>query len=141
MENQALAEVSNWLNEGRPFEVRFEGGSVAVSEVKGIVKIELKKGETKGLGVGKKKAGRKVPKEQKAFILSAAERFLAAKVPFKVTFGPKESTLRFDLDRYIHIYPDRCSVVGFTSLNEAPIALIKEQLASIPNVRLLAPQR
>ncbi len=141
MENAAMVEVSNWLNEGRPFEVMFECGVAVVGEVKNIVKIELKKGETKGLGVGRKKAGRKVPKEQKAFILSAAERLLAAKVPFKVTFGPKDSTLRFDLDRYVHIYPDRCSVVGFTDLDEPPIALIKEQLASIQNVRLLTPQR
>ncbi len=141
MANSALADVGIWLNEGKPFEVKFEGDVAVVGEVRGIVKIELKKGETKGLGVGKKKAGRKVPKDQKAFILNAAERFLAAKVPFKVTFGPKESTLRFDLDHYVHIYPDRCSVVGFTSLSEAPIALIKELLASIPNVKLLAPKR
>jgi len=141
MENAAMVEVSNWLNEGRPFEVRFEDGVAVVGGVKNIVKIELKKGETKGLGMGRKKAGRKVPKEQKAFILSAAERLIAAKVPFKVTFGPKESTLRFDLDRYVHIYTDRCSVVGFTNLDEAPVALIKGQLASIQNVRLLAPQR
>ncbi len=141
MASSALDEVSSWLNEGKAFEVKFDGDIPSVSEVKGIVKIELKKGEAKGLKVGKKKAGRKVPKPQKDFILKASELLLAAKKPYKVTFGPKESTLRFDLDHYVHIYPDRASVVGFTSLNDSPIALIKELLASIPNVKLLAPMR
>jgi hypothetical protein len=141
MASSALDEVSAWLNEGKAFEVKFDGDTPTLTEAKGIVKIELKKGETKGLGMGKKKAGRKVPKPQKEFVLKASELLLAAKKSYKVTFGPKETTLRFDLDHYVHIYPDRASVVGFSSLNDPPIALIKELFASIPNVKLLAPMR
>jgi hypothetical protein len=136
---ESLAEVNVFLEEGLAFEVKFEGEKAAITEFKGISKVALIKEETKGVKIGKKKKGRKVPKNQKAFISRAAEILLNAKVPFKVTFGSKEFTLRFDLDHYLHVYPDKCTIVGFKNSDEHPIVLIKELFVDLPNVKLLTP--
>jgi len=136
---ESLAEVNAFLEKGLAFEVKFEGEKAAVTEFKGISKVTFSKEETKGVKVGKKKTGRKVPKNQKTFISRAAEILLNAKVPFKVTFGSKEFTLRFDLDHYLHVYPNKCTVVGFKKTDEQPIVLIKELFADLPNVKLLSP--
>ncbi|MBC7120195.1 MAG: hypothetical protein H5T33_01245 [Candidatus Methanosuratus sp.] len=133
-----LGEIRVFLDQGKPFEVGFEGGSVRVSEVKGVVKISLSKEEKKGIRMGK--PARKIPSDQKEFVMNSAGILVPEKVPFKVTFGPKETTFRFDLDRYVHIYPDRCAVVGFRSLDDHPISLIKELVSGFRNLKIYAPK-
>jgi len=137
--HESLAEVNAYIEKGLAFEVKFDGDKAIVAEPKGITKVTLSKEEMKKAKIGKKKAGRKVPKPQKVFLSGAADILLNAKIPFKVTYGPKECTLRFDLDHYIHVYPDRVSVLGFNKLEDHPIALIKGLLADLPNVKMLSP--
>ncbi len=133
-----LEEVKAFLDQGKPFEVRFEGDEARISEAKGVVKISLSKEETKGIRM--RKSVRKIPSAQKEFVVNSARILIPKKVPFKVTFGPKETTFRFDLDRYIHIYPDKCAVVGFNSLDEHPVSLVREFLSAFPNLKLYMPR-
>ncbi|MDI9643966.1 MAG: hypothetical protein QFX35_01955 [Candidatus Verstraetearchaeota archaeon] len=133
-----LLEIRTFLDQGKPFEVKFQGENAEVLEAKGVVKISLSKEETKGIKV--RKSARKVPAAQKEFVINSADVLLQKRVPFKVTFGPKETDFRFDLDHYVHIYPDKCSVVGFKSLDEPPISFIKELVSALPNLRILVPK-
>jgi len=140
MAQEAFAIIKDYLDQGKAFEVKFEGDRPVVGEAKGIAKVSISKGELKGAKI-RKVGKRKVPNDQKSIITSAAEAFLNHRVGFKATFGSNESTLRLDLDHYLHLYPDKCVVVGFKSMDEHPIALIKERLAIYPNVKILSPMR
>ncbi|MBM5805690.1 MAG: hypothetical protein FJZ49_06495 [Candidatus Verstraetearchaeota archaeon] len=147
MDQDAFAVIKDYLDQGKAFEVKFDGDQPVVDEAKGITKVSISKDELKGAKI-RKGGKRKVPEAQKSIITSAAEAFLKNRVGFKVTFGPNESTIRFDLDHYIRLVhdkddksPDRCLVVGFKSMDEHPIALIKERLSIYPNVKLLSQTR
>ncbi len=54
--------------------------------------------------------------------------------------GKDDSTIRFDLDHYVHLYPDKCLVLGFRSLDERPVSLIRDCL-DYPNIKVLSPLR
>jgi hypothetical protein len=146
MSLDAQAAINDCLDQGKPFEVKYDNGVPAIGEVKGISKVSLSQDEVKKAKI-KKVSKRKVMKEQKIFVGSASEILLTNKVPFKVTFGTEESIIRFDLDHYIRLSrnkeegKERCLVVGFYSLDEQPVALIKELLSTYPNVKLLTPKR
>jgi hypothetical protein len=147
MSLDAQAAINDCLDQGKPFEVKYDNGVPAIGEAKGISKVSLSPDEVKNAKI-KKVSKRKVMKEQKVFVGSASEIFLKNKVPFKVTFGTDESIIRFDLDHYIRLSrnkeeggKERCIVLGFSSLDEQPVALIKEFLSTYPNVRLLTPKR
>jgi hypothetical protein len=148
MGQDAFTVIKEYLDQGKAFEVKFEGNQPIVEEAKGITKISISKDELKGAKI-RKGSRRKVPKAQKSIITNAAEVFLKNGVSFKVTFGSNESTIRFDLDHYIRLVhneedirsPDGCLVVGFNSIDEHPIALIKEYLSIYPNVKVLSPMR
>ena len=139
--------IQDFLEQGRAFEVKFEGGNTLITETKGISKIALSPDEIKNAKI--RKAGKKkVLKEHKQVIAAAAEILIGAKVPFKVTFGTEESVIRFDLDHYVRLFrdkedrnPNKCLVIGFNSLDEKPVALIRECLSIYPSVRLLTPKR
>ena len=147
MSEDALAAVKDYVEQGKPFEVKFEGGSPVVCEVKGITKIILSPEELKKAKI-KKTPKRKVVKSQKDLIIRAAEILLGKKVGFKVVFGTEESTMRFDLDHYMRLVrkkeekiPEKCTIVGFNSIEEPPIVFIKELLSVYPDIKLLAPKR
>jgi len=148
MGQDAFAVIKDYVDQGKAFEVKFEGDQPIVDEAKGITKVSISKDELKGAKI-RKGGKRKVIEAQKSIITSAAEAFLKSRVSFKVTFGSNESTIRFDLDHYIRLVhdkeddrsPDRCLVVGFKSIDEHPIALIKEHLSIYPNVKVLSPMR
>jgi hypothetical protein len=148
MAQDALAVIKDYLDQGKAFEVRFEGDQPVVGEAKGITKVSISKEELKGAKI-RKGGKRKVLEDQRSIITSAAEAFLKNRVGFKVIFGSNESTIRLDLDHYIRMVhdkedeksPDRCLVVGFKSIDEYPIALIKERLSIYPNVKMLSPMR
>jgi hypothetical protein len=146
MSLDAQAAINDCLDQGKPFEVKYDNGVPAIGEVKGISKVSLSPDEVKKAKI-KKVSKRKVMKEQKIFVGSASEILLTNKVPFKVTFGTEESIIRFDLDHYIRLShnkeegKERCLVVGFYRLDEQPVALIKELLSTYPNVKLLTPKR
>jgi len=146
--SEASATIKDYIDQGKNFEVKFEGDSPApvICEPKGISKIVLSKDEIAKAKI-KKSAGRKVVKCQKEFIMSAADALVGNKVGFKVTFGSGESVIRFDLDHYLRLFQDKdkksenCTVLGFSSLDERPIGFIKEQISTYPNVKLLAPRK
>jgi hypothetical protein len=139
--------IQDFLEQGKPFEVKFEGGALSISEAKGVSKISLSADEIKNAKI-RKAAKRKVLKGHKEFLTNASEILIRERVPFKVTFGTEESVLRFDLDHYIRLFrdkedrnPDKCLVMGFNNLEEMPVALIREHLSVYPNVKLLVPKR
>ena len=147
MSEEPIIAVSANLEQGKPFEVRYENGIPVVSDVKGISKISLSPDEVKNAKI-KKTAKRKVAREQKTFLLAASETLLQNRVPFKIIFGTEESTLRFDLDHYIRLSRnkeekvlEKCLVLGFNSLDEMPVVLIQDLLSTYPNVKLLIPKR
>ncbi|MEM4721275.1 MAG: hypothetical protein QXT73_04360 [Candidatus Methanomethylicaceae archaeon] len=135
-----LAIIKQYLDDGKGFELGFEGDTPVLSDVKGISKLEISKGEMRGLPI-RKGGKKKILEDQKSIILNASRVLIGNKVPFKVTVGSKEATIRFDLDHYVHMYPDRCVVVGFNNLEEHPLSFIKEYLSNYPNLKLLTPKR
>lgn len=139
--------TQDFVELGKPFEVKFEGGVMSVSEAKGVSKISLSADEVKKAKI-KKATKRKVLKGHKDLLANATETLIREKVPFKVTFGTEETVIRFDLDHYIRLFrdkedrvPDKCLVVGFYSLDEKPVALIRECLSIYPSIKLLTPKR
>ncbi|MCX8182001.1 MAG: hypothetical protein N3D12_02660 [Candidatus Methanomethyliaceae archaeon] len=135
-----LATIKQYLDDGKGFELGFEGDNPVLRDVKGISKLEISKGEMRGLPI-KKGGKKKILEDQKSIILNASRTLLNNKVPFKVTIGSKEATIRFDLDHYVHMYPDKCVIVGFNNLAERPLSLIKDCLSNYPNLKLLTPKR
>ncbi|MGQ9760089.1 MAG: hypothetical protein ACUVQ5_05945 [Candidatus Methanomethylicaceae archaeon] len=138
-----MEEISNsikkYVDEGRGFELKFEGDKAVLSELKGISKLVIGKGEMRGLPL--RKGGKKILEEQKVIILGASKTLVSNRIPLKVTVGSKETTIRFDLDHYIHMYPDKCVVVGFKSLDEPPLSIIKEYFSKYQNLKFLTPKR
>jgi len=135
--------LSNWkdqvlsmLSQGKGFEITCEGGSVKVSEVKGVSKGSVSLKQVKGI-----RKGRVRPPSAKLreLIVELASRLVASGKSFKVTLGQGDFTLRFDLDHYVRVDSKSSSVVGFKSLDEDPISLIVDILESHGEVRLLKP--
>lgn len=132
--------IKRYVSEGRGFEIRFENDKAVLSELKGISKLTIEKSEMRGLPL-RKSGKKKVLEEQKVIILGASKALINNRIPFKVTVDSKETTIRFDLDHYVHMYPDKCVVVGFKSLDEAPLSFIKEYFSTYPNIKILTPKR
>lgn len=130
------AEVLEALENGKSFEARFEDDKLVIEGVRGIVKGSVSRKDVKGVRVSR----RKPSKKQLEVVKQAAERLLKAKRSFKVVFRSNEVELRFDLDHYVQLYPDRCSVMGFHSPDEPPLDLIYDLLQSYGPVRLYAPK-
>jgi hypothetical protein len=147
METPQPITIQDFVEQGKPFEVKFEGGVMSVSEAKGVSKISLSADEVKNTKIRKAK-NRKVLRGHKDLLANATEILIREKIPFKVTFGTEETVIRFDLDHYIRLFrdkedrvPDKCLVVGFYSLDEKPVALIRECLSIYPSIKLLTPKR
>jgi len=128
--------VEGLLHRGKGFEVLYKGSEVEVVEAGAAPKAGVELGEPR------RYAGRKViGRELREVALSLAERLVEVRVPFKVTVGSGEFTLRFDLDRYVRVHGEGASVVGFKDLSEAPVASIVDLLRRHGPVRLLSPVR
>lgn len=134
----ALSKIREFLGSLRSFEVVCGNGEVSVSEFKGIRKGEgFSKRELKGVRIGR----RKIPGEQLQLVLQATERLLTKSVSFKVVFGQNDTMLKFDLDHYVHLYPERCVIVGFSDSSEAPLKYIYDLISeAYDDLRLLAPK-
>ncbi len=135
-----LNTIKQYLDEGKGFELGFDGDEPIIGDVKGISKLVIKKGELRGLPM-RKGGKKKILEYQKSIILDASKVLVNSKIPFKVTVGSKETTLRFDLDHYIHMYPDKCVIVGFNNFEELPLSLIRWCFSNCPNLKLLTPKR
>ncbi|MDH5816155.1 MAG: hypothetical protein QE164_05240 [Candidatus Nezhaarchaeota archaeon] len=130
-------EILDLLNQGRGFEVFYEGGEVKVSEVKGIPSkafVDLK--EIKGV----RKSKAKPPSAKlRDLIIKLASRLIEAGKSFKVTLGHGDFILRFDLDHYIRVDAKSSNIVGFNSLEDETIKIIADLLKEHGEVRILKP--
>lgn len=126
--------IKCYIDNGRGFEIIFEKETPIINELKGVSKIKLSGEEIKGI---RRMIKRKILEDHKTIILESSKILIENKVPFKVTIFPKEVILRFDLDRYIHLYHDKYTIVGFHDFNEFPLCLIKNQLSRIKKYKVL----
>lgn len=125
--------MSGFIKRKKGFEVSYQNGQVVVSEAKGVSKAKIK---TTGLrGYGKKS----LLKTQLKLIEDLSEALVNARVPFKVTLGPSEFVLRFDLDRYVRVHAEGASCVGFNSEGEKPLSIVAGRLKEYGALKLLRP--
>ncbi|MEM2058662.1 MAG: hypothetical protein QXO76_10485 [Thermoproteota archaeon] len=130
--------ILNLLNQGKGFEVDYEGDSIKVLETRGISKASINIKEIKGVKKGKT---RPPPQKLRDLIVSLSSRLVAAKKKFRVTLGQGDFVLRFDLDHYVRVDSTSSYVVGFESLDEDPINVIVEILRAHGSVEVLKPLR
>ncbi|MDH5806239.1 MAG: hypothetical protein QXW62_00795 [Candidatus Methanomethylicaceae archaeon] len=126
--------IKEYVDNGKGFEIVFEKDTPILNELKGISKISLSKEEIKGI---KKVTKKKILENHKEIIIESSKILIENKIPFKIVIFPKEVILRFDLDRYIHLYPDKCMIIGFQNLQESPLCLIKDKLLKIKELKIL----
>lgn len=129
-----MESIRERIENGKGFEVYFERDTPIINEIKGISKISLSEEEIKGI---KKTSKRKILENHKEIIMESSKILIENKIPFRITIFPKEVILRFDLDRYVHLYPDKCVIIGFKDLQETPLSLIKDQLLKIKELKIL----
>ncbi|MCQ5336618.1 MAG: hypothetical protein NO475_00275 [Candidatus Methanomethylicia archaeon] len=139
MENDIISAIEKQLSEGKGFEINFEGEIPNISDIKGFSKIS--KDEISDIKGIKKIRKKKVLEDHRDFIIDASKVLIKNKIPFKVTVFPNEIILRFDLDHYIHLYPDKFVVIGFNNLEEFPISLIKSYFPKNKEIKILRPIR
>jgi hypothetical protein len=139
MENDIISAIEKQLSEGKGFEINFEGEIPNISDIKGFSKIS--KNEISDIKGIKKIRKKKVLEDHRDFIIDASKVLIKNKIPFKVTVFPNEIILRFDLDHYIHLYPDKFVVIGFNNLEEFPISLIKSYFPKNKEIKILRPIR
>ncbi|GGP20404.1 hypothetical protein GCM10007981_08340 [Thermocladium modestius] len=113
-----------------------QDGAARVTKVKGIIKGELNEKE---LGELKKRRprGKPTPKQVKT-VKDLASILYNNKVKFKVVFGSKEATIRFD-QGYIRLTEEDARIAGFKSENDFPLPLIKDELNKYGKVLFLKP--
>jgi hypothetical protein len=139
MENDIISAIEKQLSEGKGFEINFEGEIPNISDIKGLSKIS--KNEISDIKGIKKIRKKKVLEDHRDFIIDASKVLIKNKIPFKVTVLPNEIILRFDLDHYMHLYPDKFVVIGFNNLEEFPISLIKSHFPKNKEIKILRPIR
>jgi hypothetical protein len=139
MENNIISAIEKQLSEGKGFEINFEGEIPNLSDIKGLSKIS--KNEISDIKGIKKIRKKKVLEDHRDFIIDASKVLIKNKIPFKVTVLPNEIILRFDLDHYIHLYPDKFVVIGFNNLEEFPISLIRSHFPKNKEIKILRPIR
>jgi hypothetical protein len=139
MENDIISAIEKQLSEGKGFEINFEGEIPNISDIKGLSKIS--KNEISDIKGIKKIRKKKVLEDHRDFIIDASKVLIKNKIPFKVTVFPNEIIIRFDLDHYIHLYPDKFVVIGFNNLEEFPISLIKSHFPKNKEIKILRPIR
>ncbi|WP_069808006.1 hypothetical protein [Vulcanisaeta thermophila] len=125
----SLNELIDMVHSIKNFEVLdYQDDSIVVDDVKGIVKIKdgISKEE---LGELRKRRPRGKPTNRQLEVTEqVVNRLVSGRVKFKVVFGPREVTIRFDLDHYVRITDKDVRVVGFTSKDEGALGLISNVL-------------
>jgi len=129
-----MDEIRRRIESSRGFEVVREGSEMKVRDVRGIVKTSISRTELKGV-----RRTRRVPLKVREIVLKVSEILVSKNIPFKVTFGPSDAIVRFDLDHYIHIYKDKVRVIGFNSLQEEPLSALVEALGGPDKIKILRP--
>lgn len=140
MEKVSVEKVLEFLREQRNIEVKgYEGEYALVDKVHGIVKGTFEKSELADLR--RRRPRKRCSQRLLQLVTSLAERLLRNRVPFKVVFGAGDVTIRFDLDHYLRLEEGTTRVVGFGSLDEPPLNLVKDLLEKYGTVKFLRPVR
>jgi len=138
MREITLEELMSIIDSGRNFQVLdYSQGSILIDDVRGIVR--LSEGEVKEeLSVIKKRGLRGKPtKEQIEVTKRVVMKLVENGIKFKVVFGPKEVTIRFDLDHYIRLTDEDVRVVGFKDKSEGVLGTIAHILEEYGRLRIL----
>jgi hypothetical protein len=125
----SISDLMNIISNAENFEViDYQGDSVVIDEVKGIVKIRDEEAR-KELGELRRRAprGKPTPK-QLSITMDVVKKLVENRVKFKVIFGPKEVIIRFDLDHYVRLSDRDVRVVGFSSKDDGYLGLIADIL-------------
>ncbi len=123
--NELLSIINNTEN----FEVvDYQGDSIVIDEVKGIVKIKDEEAKKELSELRKRSPRGKPTPRQISTTAEAVKRLVENKTKFKVIFGPKEVIIRFDLDHYIRLSDKDVRVIGFSSKDEGALGLIADVL-------------
>ncbi|WP_243676184.1 hypothetical protein [Vulcanisaeta distributa] len=125
----SLSELLSIVNNVENFEVvDYQGDSIVVDEVKGIVKIRDEETKKELSELRKRSPRGKPTPKQISTTAEAVKKLAENKVKFKVVFGPKEVIIRFDLDHYIRLSDKDVRVIGFSSRNEGVLGLVADIL-------------
>lgn len=125
----SLNELLNLVNDIENFEVvDYQGDSIVIDEVKGIVKIKDEEAKKELSELRKRSPRGKPTPKQIATTAEAVKKLAENRVKFKVVFGPKEVIIRFDLDHYIRLSDRDVRIVGFSSRDEGALGLIADVL-------------
>lgn len=115
----SINELLNLVNDAENFEVvDYQGDSIVIDEVKGIVKIKDEEAKKELSELRKRSPRGKPTPKQIATTAEAVKKLAENRVKFKVVFGPKEVIIRFDLDHYIRLSDRDVRIVGFTGRDE-----------------------
>ncbi|ADY00401.1 MAG: hypothetical protein ACP5L5_01530 [Vulcanisaeta sp.] len=121
----SLDELVSIVNSAENFEViDYQGNSIVIDDVKGIVKIKDEEAKKEFSELRKRSPRGKPTPKQVSVTADAVRRLAENKVKFKVVFGPKEVIIRFDLDHYVRLSDKDVRVVGFSSKSEGVLGLI-----------------
>ncbi len=117
------------MRDGRSVVVTYdEEGGLVIEPYKGISKAKVGKKELKGVRRRKPKAPAKVIKRAERVV----ERLIEGKVPFRIIVGRGEVEIRFSLDQYVKLTKeDEAKIVGFSSADEHPISLFRDELTGL----------
>ncbi|GAB6944828.1 hypothetical protein [Vulcanisaeta sp. JCM 14467] len=125
----SINELLNLVNDAENFEVvDYQGDSIVIDEVKGIVKIKDEEAKKELSELRKRSPRGKPTPKQIATTAEAVKKLAENRVKFKVVFGPKEVIIRFDLDHYIRLSDRDVRIVGFTGRDEGTLGLIADTL-------------
>ncbi len=125
----SLNDLIDMVNNVENFEVvDYQGDSIIVDEVKGIVKIKDEETKKELSELRKRSPRGKPTPKQLSVTADVVRRLVDNKVKFKVVFGPKEVIIRFDLDHYIRLSEKDVRIVGYSSRNEGALGLIASDL-------------
>ncbi|WP_243666492.1 hypothetical protein [Vulcanisaeta sp. JCM 16159] len=125
----SLSELLSIVNNVENFEVvDYQGDSIVIDEVKGIVKIRDEETKKELSELRKRSPRGKPTPKQISTTVEAVRKLAENKVKFKVVFGPKEVIIRFDLDHYIRLSDKDVRVIGFSSRNEGVLGLVADIL-------------
>lgn len=138
IENIGLEELLNRLSNINNVEILdyTQDGLAKVTKVKGIIKGELNEKE---LGELKKRRprGKPTPKQVNT-VKGVAKLLYDNRVKFKVVFGSKEATIRFE-QGYVRLTESDVRIAGFNSENDQPLPLILGELSKYGKVLFLKP--
>lgn len=137
-----LEELLRIVDSGGNFQViDYSGSHIVIDEVRGIVKVSDEEIKGELAEIRKRRPRGKPTREQIGVTKDIVTKLVEGRVRFKVIFGPREVTIRFDLDHYIRLTEDDVRIVGFRDRNDGvlrDIASILEKYGPLKMLRRMS---